>query len=84
MNACPWHTYTLGALGWAYYQLGLHAPPGADRAKSMLRAADLLDKALAAEPHNVFAAQGLAILLADDALGDAAGDEARRLSLIHI
>lgn len=70
--------YTLGALGWAYYQLGLHAPPGADRAKSMLRAADLLDKALAAEPHNVFAAQGLAILLADDALGDAAGDEARR------
>lgn len=66
--------FVLGALGWAYYQLALHAPPGpqqkAERAKGMMRAADLLDKALAAHPRNVFAAQGLAILLADDALGD--------------
>ena len=36
----------------------------------MLRAADLFDKALAANPQNVFAAQGLAILGADDASGD--------------
>ena len=66
--------YSLGALGWAYYQLGIHAAPGpnqrAERAKCMLRAADLFDKALAANPQNVFAAQGLAILVADDALGD--------------
>lgn len=78
--------YILGTLGWAYYQLGVHAMPGpnqrAERAKCMLRAADLFDKALAANPQNVFAAQGLAILVADDALGDphAAPDvmEARR------
>ncbi|WFD21979.1 protein required for normal CLN1 and CLN2 G1 cyclin expression [Malassezia equina] len=78
--------YVLGTLGWAYYQLGLHAPAGpqqrAERAKSMLRAADLFDKALSANAQDVFAAQGLAILLADDALGDpnAAADaiEARR------
>ena len=78
--------YVLGTLGWAYYQLGLHAPAGpqqrAERAKSMLRAADLFDKALGANAQDVFAAQGLAILLADDALGDpnAAPDaiEARR------
>ncbi|KAI3626487.1 hypothetical protein CBS9595_001848 [Malassezia furfur] len=67
--------FILGALGWAYYQLGLHTAPGAsykaDRAKSMLRAADLFDKALAANPQCVFAAQGLMILLADDALGAA-------------
>ena len=66
--------YTLGALGWAYYQLGLHVAPGAnaraERAKAMLRAADLLDKALAANTQDVFAAQGLAIIVADDALGD--------------
>ncbi|WFD29174.1 protein required for normal CLN1 and CLN2 G1 cyclin expression [Malassezia sp. CBS 17886] len=65
---------TLAVLGWTYYQLGLHAAPGpnqrADRTKSMLRAADLLDKALVVHPQCVFAAQGLAILLADDALGD--------------
>ena len=67
-------SYTLGTLGWAYYQLGLHVAPGPnarhERAKAMLRAADLLDKALAANARNVFAAQGLAILVADDALGD--------------
>ncbi|WFD38427.1 protein required for normal CLN1 and CLN2 G1 cyclin expression [Malassezia japonica] len=66
--------FVLSALGWAYYQLGLHTAPGpsykADRSKSMLRAADLFDKALAAHPQCVFAAQGLAILLADDALSD--------------
>ncbi|KOS16571.1 rna polymerase ii-associated protein [Malassezia pachydermatis] len=66
--------YILGTLGWAYYQLGLHTPAGpqqrAERTKSMVRAADLFDKALAAHHQNVFAAQGLAILLADDALGD--------------
>ncbi|WFD17893.1 protein required for normal CLN1 and CLN2 G1 cyclin expression [Malassezia caprae] len=78
--------YVLGALGWAYYQLGVHVPAGpqqrAERAKCMLRAADLFDKALGANAQDVFAAQGLAILLADDALGDsgAAPDavEARR------
>ena len=68
--------YTLAVLGWAYYQLALHTPPGAnqraERAKGMVRAADLLDKALAAHPQCAFAAQGLAILLADDALSDPA------------
>ncbi|WFD25707.1 protein required for normal CLN1 and CLN2 G1 cyclin expression [Malassezia nana] len=67
--------YVLGALGWAYYQLGLHVPSGpqqrVERSKCMVRAADLFDKALGAHPQDVFAAQGLAILLADDALGDA-------------
>ncbi|WFD42770.1 protein required for normal CLN1 and CLN2 G1 cyclin expression [Malassezia psittaci] len=65
----------LSILGWTYYQLGLHVAPGpsqkAERSKNMLRAADLFDKALGANPQCVFAAQGLIILLADDALGDA-------------
>lgn len=67
-------SYILGTLGWAYYQLGIHAQPGpnqrAERTKCMLRAADLYDKALGANSQNVFAAQGLAILVAEDALGD--------------
>ncbi|EPQ25787.1 uncharacterized protein PFL1_06654 [Pseudozyma flocculosa PF-1] len=66
--------HTLASLGWAYYQLAIHAQPGpdvkAERAKGMMRAADLMDKALAADPRCAFAAQCMAILLAEDAFGE--------------
>ncbi|KAH8924948.1 TPR-like protein [Atractiella rhizophila] len=40
-----------------------------DRAKYYLSAAECFDKALKLDPHNAYAAQGLAICLADHALG---------------
>lgn len=65
--------HTLSTLGWAYYQLALlpsttSSNPRAERARQMFRAADLLDKALAADPRCAFAAQGLTVLLSEDAL----------------
>ncbi|EST06832.1 Tetratricopeptide TPR1 [Kalmanozyma brasiliensis GHG001] len=68
--------HTLSALGWAYYQLAVHATGStakADRSKNMMRATDLMDKALSADPRCAFAAQGMAILLAEDAFAETAG-----------
>ncbi|PWN47527.1 TPR-like protein [Violaceomyces palustris] len=69
--------HTLASLGWAYYQLAIHTRAGpnarAERSKGMMRAADLMDKALIADPRCAFAAQGLAILCAEDALGEISG-----------
>ena len=69
----------LAALGWAYYQAFVAAKPGpnlkADRTKSFFRAIDLFSRALTVDKYNAFAAQGLAILLAEDALGEASIDK---------
>ncbi|KAN0062386.1 protein required for normal CLN1 and CLN2 G1 cyclin expression [Thecaphora frezii] len=66
--------HTLASLGWAYYQLAIHAQPGpdvrAERAKGMTRAADLMDKALTADARCAFAAQCMAILYAEDAFSE--------------
>ncbi|KDN39745.1 hypothetical protein K437DRAFT_8111 [Tilletiaria anomala UBC 951] len=72
----------LAALGWAYYQAHVHGKPGpdpkAERTKALYRAIDLFDRALQADKLNAFAAQGMAILLAEDALGEATAE--RQLS----
>ncbi|SPO31395.1 related to Tetratricopeptide repeat protein 1 [Ustilago trichophora] len=68
--------HTLASLGWAYYQLAVHAAgptAKADRSKNMMRATDLMDKALGADARCAFAAQGMAILLAEDAFAETAG-----------
>lgn len=68
--------HTLSSLGWTYYQLAVHAAGAsakADRSKNMMRATDLMDKALAADPRCAFAAQGMAILLAEDAFAETVG-----------
>lgn len=68
-------SFTLAALGWVYYNLALQARPGPnfkkEKEKGMLRSSDLFDKALTEDSRNCFAAQGLAILLAEDAIGEA-------------
>ena len=69
---------SLAALGWAYYQVLITTRPGpnvkADRNKAMFRAMDLFDKALLADPKCAFAAQGMAVLFAEDAFAEASGD----------
>ncbi len=59
---------SLAVLGWAYYQVA-NAPKDpkvpTDRRKTMFRALDLFDKALAADGRCAFAAQGMAILLGE-------------------
>ncbi|SPO31766.1 related to Tetratricopeptide repeat protein 1 [Ustilago trichophora] len=68
--------HTLASLGWAYYQLAVHAAgptAKADRSKNMMCATDLMDKALGADARCAFAAQGMAILLAEDAFAETAG-----------
>ncbi|KAE8225368.1 hypothetical protein CF319_g1869 [Tilletia indica] len=66
--------FMLASLGWAYYQIALHLGGGssarAERSKGVHRAADLYDKALEQDPQCAFAAQGMAILLAEDIVGD--------------
>ncbi|KAK0534912.1 protein required for normal CLN1 and CLN2 G1 cyclin expression [Tilletia horrida] len=66
--------FMLASLGWAYYQIALHTSGGpnsrAERSKGVHRAADLYDKALEQDPRCAFAAQGMAILLAEDIIGD--------------
>ena len=47
-------------------------PPEA-RKKNFLRAAELFDKALSLDPYCAVAAQGLAIIVAEDALGTLGG-----------
>ncbi|GAC77111.1 TPR-containing nuclear phosphoprotein that regulates K+ uptake [Moesziomyces antarcticus T-34] len=68
--------HTLASLGWTYYQLAIHASgptAKAERSKNMTRATDLMDKALAEDARCAFAAQGMAILLAEDAFAEMAG-----------
>ena len=75
--------HTLASLGWAYYQLAVHAAgptAKADRSKNMMRATDLMDKALGADARCAFAAQGMAILLAEDAFAETAGGTSLTLS----
>lgn len=75
--------HTLASLGWAYYQLAVHASgptAKADRSKNMMRATDLMDKALQADARCAFAAQGMAVLLAEDAFGEMAGGTSLTLS----
>ncbi|KAK0553766.1 protein required for normal CLN1 and CLN2 G1 cyclin expression [Tilletia horrida] len=73
--------FMLSSLGWAYYQIALHTSSGpnwrAERSKGVHRAADLYDKALEQDPRCAFAAQGMAILLAEDILGDLASQAAQ-------
>ncbi len=59
-----------------YYQLAIHASgptAKAERSKNMTRATDLMDKALAEDARCAFAAQGMAILIAEDAFAEMAG-----------
>lgn len=75
--------HTLSSLGWAYYQLAVHASgptAKAERSKNMMRATDLMDKALQADARCAFAAQGMAILLAEDAFAETAGGTSLTLS----
>ncbi|SNX88006.1 related to Tetratricopeptide repeat protein 1 [Melanopsichium pennsylvanicum] len=75
--------HTLASLGWAYYQLAVHAAGAtakADRSKNMMRATDLMEKALSADARCAFAAQGMAILLAEDAFAETAGGSSLTLS----
>ncbi|CBQ71509.1 related to Tetratricopeptide repeat protein 1 [Sporisorium reilianum SRZ2] len=77
--------HTLASLGWAYYQLAVHATgptAKADRSKNMMRATDLMDKALGADGRCAFAAQGMAILLAEDAFAETAGGTSLTLPTI--
>ena len=77
--------HTLASLGWAYYQLAVHAAgpnAKADRSKNMMRATDLMDKALQADARCAFAAQGMAILLAEDAFAETAGGTSLTLPTI--
>ncbi|KAJ1021742.1 hypothetical protein NDA13_005356 [Ustilago tritici] len=75
--------HTLSSLGWAYYQLAVHASgpsAKAERSKNMMRATDLMDKALQTDARCAFAAQGMAILLAEDAFAETAGGTSLTLS----
>ncbi|PWN88599.1 hypothetical protein FA10DRAFT_268777 [Acaromyces ingoldii] len=66
--------YTLASLGWTYYNIAHSLKPGPnqrkERTRALLRAVDLMDKALAADSRCAFAAQGLAILSAEGSLLD--------------
>jgi RNA polymerase-associated protein CTR9 len=66
--------YSLCASAWIIYQQARESrdisPKGIDeRKKNFQRAADFYDKALQLDPSCAFAAQGLAIVTAEDALG---------------
>ncbi|GAC95114.1 transcription elongation factor [Pseudozyma hubeiensis SY62] len=77
--------HTLASLGWTYYQLAVHAAgpsAKADRSKNMMRATDLMDKALGADPRCAFAAQGMAVLLAEDAFAETAGGTSLTLPVL--
>ncbi|TKY87045.1 hypothetical protein EX895_003722 [Sporisorium graminicola] len=77
--------HTLASLGWAYYQLAVHATgpsAKAERSKNMMRATDLMDKALGVDARCAFAAQGMAILLAEDAFAETAGGTSLTLPTI--
>ncbi|PWZ01253.1 hypothetical protein BCV70DRAFT_199601 [Testicularia cyperi] len=74
--------HTLASLGWTYYQLAIHATGSnakAERGKGMMRATDLMDKALQSDPRCAFAAQAMAILLAEDAFAETAGGVSQTL-----
>ncbi|KAE8254867.1 hypothetical protein A4X06_0g694 [Tilletia controversa] len=79
--------FMLASLGWAYYQIALHTSGGsnsrAERSKGVNRAADLYDKALEQDPQCAFAAQGLAVLLAEDIIGDLVAQAAQSPAATH-
>ena len=63
--------YTFCALGWLHFALGREAKSSselAERAKQYLRSGEAFERALGLDSNNAMAAQGLAILLAEDAL----------------
>jgi RNA polymerase-associated protein CTR9 len=85
--------YSLCAAGWIQYQQARESRDGSqkgveERRRSFQRAAEFYEKALQLDPLCAFAAQGLAIITAEDALGSLGGsipsqitgDEAQRRS----
>lgn len=82
--------YSLCAAAWLHYfqaRESRETSPKAieDRKKNFQKSAELYDKALQIDPHCAYAAQGLAIITAEDALGTMygalpgpAGDEAQK------
>jgi RNA polymerase-associated protein CTR9 len=71
-------TYSLCAAGWIQYHQAREnrdtSPKGIEeRKKGFQRSAEFYDKALSLDPLCAFAAQGLAIVIAEDALGTLGG-----------
>ncbi|KAL0956914.1 hypothetical protein HGRIS_003018 [Hohenbuehelia grisea] len=70
--------YALCSAGWIMYQQARESrdpsPKGVEeRKRNFQRAAELYEKALQRDPQCAFAAQGLAIVMAEDALGSLSG-----------